>query len=157
MKRLAIVAIVAGISMSVNASEMEGKKLFEAKCAMCHSMSRPDGKTQQVAPPARGVVFHMSEAFDSKSDMIAHINDFVLDPTAEKAICKSVKRFGLMPSQKGAVSKEELATIADWMVNNYSMNKAEHDAMRKKNGRGQGMGKGQGKGKGKKSGKNCAN
>jgi hypothetical protein len=32
---------------------------------------------------------------------------------------QKIKRFGLMPSQKGAVTPEELEIIATWMFDNY--------------------------------------
>lgn len=139
-----------GLSASgLNAADMDGGKLFEAKCAVCHSMSKPSGQSTVVAPPARGIMFHMGEAFGSKEKIKNHINDFVLAPSKEKAICKSVKRFGLMPSQKGAVSKEELEVIAEWMVENLHMDNKEHQNMEQGKHKGQGKGQGQGKGKGK--------
>ncbi len=85
-----------------------------------------------IAPGARGVMFHMNEAFTDKNQMKDHIVDFVMNPTKDKAVCKSTKRFGLMPSQKGAISEKELDTVADWMIANLSMSKSEHDANQKK-------------------------
>lgn len=128
---VSVLAVLAAGTSAVQASEMDGGKLFSAKCAICHSMTQPTDESKVVAPPARGIMFHMSEAFKGKEEIKAHINDFVLAPSKEKAICKSVKRFGVMPSQKGAVSKEELAVIAEWMTKNLMMDKAEHDQMEK--------------------------
>ena len=149
-KMMMVLAIVGGGTSALSAGGMDGKQLFTNKCAVCHSMSQPVDESKVVAPPARGVMFHMSEAFDSKEKIKAHIEDFVIEPSAEKAICKSVRRFGVMPSQKGAVSKEELGVIADWMVENLTMSKGEHQKMeRGHQGQGKGMHKGQGRGQGK--------
>ncbi|MFT7824642.1 MAG: hypothetical protein ABXS92_07760 [Sulfurimonas sp.] len=70
------------------------------------------------APPLSIMVPRMREfIFDSSVE--EHINDFVLDPTERKAICPAVDIFGLMPSLKGKVTKEELAAIAEWIVENF--------------------------------------
>ena len=159
---IAVAMMSSGVS-ALSASEMDGKQLFTNKCAVCHSMSEPADESKVVAPPARGIMFHMGEALDSNEKIKAHIEDFVLEPSKEKAICKSVKRFGVMPSQKGAVSKKELSVIADWMVENLKMDKGEHQEMErghqgegkgkgKHRGEGRGKHKGQGKGQGKKAG-----
>jgi len=135
-KRTMISTVIAFISIStmgVQASEMDGKQLFEKNCISCHALTMPTDKASMVAPLGKAVVFHLGEAFGTKEAMKKHINDFVLEPTAEKAICRSVRRFGLMPSLKGVVSKEELAKIADWMVENLSMTKAEHTGMQNAN------------------------
>ncbi len=153
------IAIMATASM-LSASEEKGEALFKTNCASCHSLTQPQDKSKMVAPPARGVVFHMSEAFGTEDEIKAHIQDFVINPSAEKAICKSVKRFGVMPSLKGAISEEDLKEVAEWMVENLSMNKAQHMKMEQGKQKGQGQRKGQGKqkGQGKHKGKGgCAN
>ncbi len=93
----------------------------------------PEDKSTMVAPLAKAVVFHLGEAFKTKDAMKKHINEFAINPTREKAICKSIKRFGLMPSLNGSVRKEELEKISEWMVNNLSMTQEEHQAMQKGN------------------------
>ncbi len=140
LSKVAIAAVMIS-GMALQASEAEGKALFEAKCAVCHSLSKPTDKSKIVAPPARGVMFHLSEAFKTQEEIKAHINDFVMEPSAEKAICKSVKRFGVMPSQKGAVSKEELEIISEWMLEHLRMDKKEHQKMEQGHKRGQGQGR----------------
>jgi len=110
----------------------EAKELFIKKCATCHSLTPPVNKSEMKGPPAPGVMFHLKEEFKSDEKIKAHIIDFTLNPTREKAICKSVKRFGVMPSQKGKVTKEELSKIADWMIKNLKMSKKEHQMMQQK-------------------------
>ena len=94
----------------------EGEALFQTKCASCHTMTRPQDMSNMLAPPVKGLMFHMDEHFKNKEEIVQHINSFVMNPTQEQAICRSVRRFGLMPSQKGLLSAEELNTIAEWMV-----------------------------------------
>ena len=128
-KIIVLSATIACSSTFLSAETLNAEELFKNKCAICHSMTQPTDKSKMLAPPAKGVMFHMSEAFDSNEKIKAHILDFVLEPTKEKAICKSVKRFGVMPSQKGNVTKEELSIIADWMLENLKMNKEQHKKM----------------------------
>lgn len=130
-----------GVFGSTLCASSQGEELFEQKCMMCHKMSRSSDLSSMVAPPAKGLMFHMSQSFSSEAEMLAHIQSFVIKPTQEKAICRSVKRFGLMPSQRDNVTDEELNTIAHWMVQNLKMTKHDHQ-MRKQMGNGQGKGMG---------------
>jgi hypothetical protein len=66
----------------------------------------------------RGVVRHLNINFTTKSEKKKHIVDFVFNPTKEKAICRSVRRFGLMPSLKGAITEKELNSVADYIIDN---------------------------------------
>ena len=106
----------------------EAKEIFMNKCAVCHTMGKPNHQTA-VAPPAKGVMFHMNEHFaNDKKKIQDHINDFVLNPSKDKAICKSVRKFGVMPSQKGNITKEELEKVAIWMTENLNgMTKQQHN------------------------------
>ncbi len=138
---LSIALIVVGNS-ALFASQ-SGEELFMQKCAVCHVMTRPADKSQMIAPPAKGIMFHMSEDIGSDEKVLAHIESFTVNPTKEKAICRSVRRFGLMPSQRDSITDEELNIVAHWMIDNLKMTQEEY------NSRGQGRGQGgmkQGKG-----------
>ncbi len=137
MKKLVKISLLALIAtVSINASEMGAKELFDAKCAICHKTTMPKDQNSVIAPMAQGVMFHMREALKDDAKIKAHIEDFVINPSKEKAICQSVNRFGLMPSQKGVVTKEELSKIADYMVKTFNMTPQGHKKMQ------QGMQKG---------------
>jgi cytochrome c len=125
MKKI-IISIFA--FMAILSANDSAKEIFMNKCAVCHTMGKPNHQTA-VAPPARGVMFHMNEHFSNDKEMIQdHINDFVLNPSKDKAICKSVRRFGVMPSQKGNITKEELAKVAVWMTEHLGgMTHKEHN------------------------------
>jgi len=60
-------------------------------------------------------------AIDDKNKGVEFIKDYVINPTEAKAHCmpQKIKHFGLMPSQKGNVTLEELEVIANWMFENY--------------------------------------
>ena len=113
-------------------AQEKGEQLFTQKCSVCHVMQIPEDKSTMAGPPARGLMFHMSEVFSSKEDIQSHIVDFVLNPTTEKAKLKAVKRFGLMPSQKGVISEDELKIVAKWMVKNLHMSATEHKTNQQK-------------------------
>jgi mono/diheme cytochrome c family protein len=104
-----------------------GEQLFDNKCASCHVKVHPSqaDRSKFVAPPAFGVMRHVKEAFNGdKEKTIEFIVDYALHPSKEKAKCRAhaIERFGLMPSQQGLVSKEELALIAEYMFNTFANN-----------------------------------
>jgi len=129
------------LTPSVHA-QTSGSDLFKAKCASCHVTMRPSDTSTLVAPPAMGVMRHVKMTYGTKDAAVKFIVDYALTPDESKAVCmaEKIKRFGLMPSQKGNVTEAELKTIASWMYDNFGS-------------KGQGHGKGQGNGK--SHGKNC--
>lgn len=130
-KKLVLLLSVFILSTAVYANE-NGKTLFMEKCSACHVMEIPQDRSTLAGPPARGIMFHMNEAFSNNTDIQKHIEDFVMNPTKEKAICRSIRRFGLMPSQKGVISSSELKIVSKWMIENLSMSANEHNTMQQK-------------------------
>ena len=124
MKNIIFVSLSLLIITSNLFANNEGKELFVAKCATCHSIGKPS--VNVIAPPIRGVMFHLSEFFNPDG-IRDHIADFVMDPTLEEAICKSVKRFGLMPSQKGLISQDELNKVIDYMMDDLQYNPSNNN------------------------------
>jgi len=102
-------------------AETSGETLFEAKCASCHVKTRPSDISTLVAPPIMGVARHVKMTYKTKEEAVRFIREYALDPQESKAVCMpdKLKRFGLMPSQKGQVTKEELNTIAAWIHDNF--------------------------------------
>jgi len=133
MKNLVLAtSLILSISTSLFGTDSKGEALFKEKCMVCHLMKRPADKSTMIAPPAMGVMYHMSEAMGSDEKILAHINSFTMNPTKEKAVCRSVKRFGLMPSQKGSITKEELSVVAKWMVVNLKMTPEQQEKRKSK-------------------------
>ncbi len=130
MRKITLSAIL--ITGFLSAANQSGEELFKLKCAVCHKMGEPKQDPNAVAPMLIGVATHLNEVFKSKEERVKHIKEFVINPTKEKAICPSVKKFGLMPSQKGNVSKEELAKIAEFMAEQKGMSQATHKKMQEK-------------------------
>jgi len=99
----------------------KGEELFEKKCASCHTLGMPKDMTKMVAPALNGVMRHLKMNYQDKDKAVAFIVDYAQNPDRAKAICmpQKIKRFGLMPSQKGNVTEEELKVIAEWMFENY--------------------------------------
>jgi len=99
----------------------KGKELFTQKCVTCHTLGKPQDMSTVVAPALNGVMKHLKMIHSEKANGVAFIKDYVMNPSESKALCmpKKIKRFGLMPSQKGNVTPEELEVIANWMFENY--------------------------------------
>ena len=104
-----------------------GTELLKAKCASCHMMETPEFTQLEslTAPAMEAIVFHINLAMESKKEKKAFIADYVIHPDAGKSVCESnkVAKFGVMPSQKGNVSKAELESISDAMLKNYPTEK----------------------------------
>ncbi len=116
-----LLVVSGGMLLSPSVYAEEGATLFEAKCAACHVTTRPSDKSTLVAPPVMGVMRHVKMTYGTKEEAVKFVTEYALNPQASKAVCmpQKIKRFGLMPSQKGNVSKEELQTIASWMYDNF--------------------------------------
>ena len=111
----------------------EGSKLFDQKCSICHIKTKPTPQIRQtmVAPPIMGVMFHIKEKYSNKDEAVKFISDYVINPSKDKALClpKSIKKFGLMPSQKKNVTKEELKKIAEYIYDNFPPKSYRHPKM----------------------------
>ena len=110
----------ASLTATLSASE-DAAMLFDSKCAVCHVKIKPADKHKLVAPPVMGVMRHVKMKYANKKDAVNFITEYVLNPQRDKAVCmaQKIKRFGLMPSQKGNVSKAELEIIASWMYDTF--------------------------------------
>ena len=108
---------------SVNSFAMSGsgEAIFNNKCSMCHIKTRPQDMKSLVAPPLMGVMRHVKMEYPNKKDAVAFMVDYVQNPSKAKAVCmpQKIVRFGLMPSQKGNISVEELQTVSSWMFDNF--------------------------------------
>ncbi len=114
-------ALLALGTLAVQAGEMSGEELFKNKCGSCHMTTRPADMSTLVAPPIPGVALHVKNAFPKKQDAVAFIESYALHPSRDRSLCMpaKIKRFGLMPSQQGNVTPEELKKIAEYIVDNY--------------------------------------
>jgi mono/diheme cytochrome c family protein len=124
MKQFSAVMALMGLLSGGALHAESGEALFDARCAGCHIKVKPTPKMRQslIAPPAMGVMLHVKEAFPGdKGAATAFIREYVFNPSREKAKCmpQAIRRFGVMPSQKGAISASELALVADYLYENF--------------------------------------
>jgi len=105
------------------------KKLIEQKCASCHNLDMPPTiYDDELAPPMMAISFHMKN-FVTPTDesqrvpkAIEFVVDYVQNPALEKSYCdeESIKKYGLMPSQKENLSVGETKAIAEYMFTHFT-------------------------------------
>lgn len=150
MKKLilatSIVFLFGACEDSKPAKHYDAKKLLEQKCASCHNLNMPPVVSDdELAPPMMAVAFHVRD-FVKPSDesqrvptAINFVVDYVQNPAINKSFCDkaSLKRYGLMPSQKGKITTDETEAIASYLFEHYTpknlakvqKEKAEYDAL----------------------------
>jgi len=121
--------ILIGCDASKPHKNYDAKKLMEQKCSLCHNLNMPPiVSDDELAPPMMAVAFHV-KSFVKPSDesqriakAIEFVRDYVYAPALEKSFCdkESLKRYGLMPSQKKNVVEGELKAIATYMFQHYT-------------------------------------
>ena len=133
---LVTAAIVSGCSTQntqkpalLKSDNAKGKELFERHCAMCHVTSKPKDRSKLIAPPIMGVMWHVKERYPNKADAVRFIVDYVRNPSHSKALCPSVKRFGLMPPLH--LPEKDLEMIASYLYDNFPPQGFKHPKMGK--------------------------
>ncbi len=125
---LLLVLYFTGCSDTKPKKNLDGKKLIEQKCASCHNLDLPPSEYNDVAPPMMAVSFHIANGVEVSNESqrtpkaVKFVKDYVYYPSEEKAFCdqESLKRYGLMPSQKESVTDGELDAIARYMFRHYT-------------------------------------
>jgi len=112
--------------------ELDGQALLTQKCSKCHNLDMPPKSyDNEIAPSMMAVTFHLKDFIKSNSPseheakVGAFIQDYVIDPSASKSFCdkESLDSYGVMPSQKGRVSNDELKVITHYMYETYDNQK----------------------------------
>ena len=110
------------------ANNLDGKALAKEKCSMCHNIDMPPKfSDNEKAPPFFTVTVHLKDWIkaptqtEAKAKFIEFVSSYPLNPSLDKAYCDktSLKKYGLMPSLKGKVTKDELIAIANFMYDTY--------------------------------------
>lgn len=123
----------------------KGKRLMEASCYSCHSLTAPENS--RLAPPMIAIKRRYISKNTSKQDFINDMQSWMKNPTDEKAkMYGAVKRFGLMP--KLGYPDETIQLIAEYMFDN-ELEKPEWFEKHYKEQHGNGMANGIKNGKGK--------
>jgi len=129
---IAALFLLSGCLNQGNDVKYDGEALIEQKCAMCHNLKMPpDTYEDEKAPPMMAVVFHLKDFMkitmdDEKfSKFIPFVQDYVINPSRDKSYCdkESLESYGVMPSQKGNVTEDELEAIASYMYDFYDQQK----------------------------------
>jgi mono/diheme cytochrome c family protein len=119
LKKTISILVISTLSLMAS----DGKALLEKNCASCHTLDIPTAETMPTfkAPAMEAVGLHLKLAMNKREDIKSFIFDYVLNPDASKSVCESnkVQKFGVMPSQKGKVSKEDLDKIANYIIEHY--------------------------------------
>lgn len=155
IKIVALVGLAGLVFSPLQASEKSGEELFKANCTACHVTVHPEDESKLTAPPIMGAVRHVKMNHATKEDAVKFMVDYIQNPTKEKAACESdsIKKFGVMPSLKGAVSPEDLEKIASYVYDTYpngggkGRGKHEDEGCKAEGEHGQGHGKGRGFGR----------
>ena len=129
----AMLLFIIGCSDTQTQSKnLDGKKLLEQKCASCHNLDMPPKiSNDELVPPMMAVAFHVHRLVNPSSgtQRIVEAKNFVIDyvtePSLEKSFCdkESLKKYGLMPSQKANLSDDELRAVAEYMFRHYTQEK----------------------------------
>lgn len=90
----------------------EGKRVYDAICATCHTVVPP----ATLAPPMSHVVRHYRQALPNDEVVVARIAEYVRTPSAERSLlpAQARERFGLMPAQQ--LSENQLRAVAAYVV-----------------------------------------
>ena len=109
--------------LNITNASPTGEELTKTKCATCHMLEVPKPNTISTlkAPPLHAVLFHIKSEIENPIEQKKFIMDYVINPKASKSVCESnkVKNFGVMPSQKGKVTQEELSLISDYVIKTF--------------------------------------
>jgi len=143
---LAFLLFLFGCSAEESKVKYDAEKLIEQKCAQCHNLDMPPTLSKdELAPPMMAVSFHV-HSFVKPTDESQRVNkavefvvDYVRNPSVEKSFCdkESLKRYGLMPSQKSNLTRPEVRAIAKYMFTHFTQKnltkvqeeKAKYDAL----------------------------
>ena len=108
---------------------LDGKILLKNKCSACHNLDMPPKTSpDEPAPPMMAVAFHVydfikvSTPAEKLPASIAFVKDYVFAPRRAKSFCdtKSLDVYGVMPSQKGKLTEDELEAIAVYLFEHYN-------------------------------------
>jgi mono/diheme cytochrome c family protein len=104
-----------------------GEKVFNQHCATCHLSvigvkvtGIDNSDTEYVtdkAPYLAKVLKKLKKETHSKEEFAKFIHDYIQNPDKRKSIYgkKAIKKFGVMPSLKGAISDDNITKLTDFL------------------------------------------
>ncbi len=116
----AVGLFLLGASFTMLFASSEAEDLAVEKCGGCHLMGvvSKEKLKNMKAPPYWAIAKKAKEAYSSEEEKINYIVDYTLDPTEEKMLFpkETKKLFGVMPSQEGKVTEEQIKLIAKYIL-----------------------------------------
>ncbi|WP_373003466.1 cytochrome c [Sulfurimonas sp.] len=118
MRNLLAIPFIMVASLLVQASDIES--LAENKCGSCHLIGEitKEKLNRMAAPPSWALAKKVKVAYPNRLDGINFIINYTLEPSEDKMLFpkETKERFGVMPSQKGALTDKELQAIAEYIL-----------------------------------------
>ncbi len=110
-----------------SAQEKANETLFNTHCASCHAtilgVNEAGGKVTNIygAPYAKDVIDKLKAETKTKEAFVGFIKDYINEPDKRKSLYgeKAIKKFGLMPSLKGAMTESESSGLAEYLYHKY--------------------------------------
>ncbi len=107
------------------------EKLFTKNCAKCHAtvlgITNDGGYDNSYVTPAPYVddlIAKLKEETKTKEKFSAFIKEYIQNPNKRKSLYgkRAIKKFGLMPSLKGALTEDEIAQLSNYLYEKYANN-----------------------------------
>jgi len=127
-----LVSLLSGCLDNKVEETLDGEELIVQKCAKCHNLDMPPKSYEnEIAPSMMAVTFHLKDFIKSanpsehEGKIVAFVKDYVIEPSRDKSFCdkESLDSYGVMPSQKGNVTINEVDAIAHYMYATYDNQK----------------------------------
>jgi len=127
-----VIGLLSGCIDNSPQEKLDGEELISQKCEKCHNLDMPPKSYEnEVAPSMMAVTFHLKDFIKSNNPsehegkIVEFIKDYVIAPSREKSYCdkESLDSYGVMPSQKGEVTQNELEAIAYYMYQTFDNQK----------------------------------
>lgn len=114
---------------------LEPQMIFLKKCQMCHALEAPNNDAEKKAMAApymslaiNSVTIGIDALEEPKNNeelrqlTIAHIEDYIFKPTAEKSFCEDMifDQFRYMPSLERFISVKEAKIVAPWVYDTFA-------------------------------------
>ena len=129
---LATLIFLASTFMILNAEELTGEGVYNAKCASCHALNVKKDMTdkerlalmkERKAPPMAKVSAKVRDAFkEDANKSIAFVADYIVNSDANKSVCMAmaVKKFGVMPAVGKSMTPNEIEVVSKWLIINFN-------------------------------------
>jgi len=102
------------------------EKLFNKYCFKCHAnilgVTNDGGYENNYITPApyiKKLVAKLKEKTNTKEEFVGFITQYIQNPDKRKSLYgkRAIKKFGLMPSLKDAISQEDAKRLANYLYN----------------------------------------